>query len=476
MSSRSVIMLTTGESGSGKSYIRCARFLVDEFLPEEIGTHWSNFPLGEVPSDHAYPPDYDGETFKQRICKTVARKKDCSPDDVAERIQIIPDTELRRWLNGQSGPWDFFRDVDLAGCHIAIDEIHNYCGRKTPRATKQKWQEWLGEIRHRRATIEFLSQHPQKIATEIEYEAGVRLQLVNEATRRDPIFGILIGEWYEIKAGLLRLGYTRAAWVLEKRQVDKKWVTQDKRRIILDGDYFKYYDSFSAPQKGGEGGQLQKQPWQRMNPLSLLWWFIKRNLGRLALRGAIIAFVVWFAARGRLISGFVERMTNYATGQRSSETAVSSDRSEEESGAEAANTRAVSVDAIDVGIRPVSAPGEAGGSVVPQSLADGIISAQVELIDDLNKQIEASKLEAEKLRKQLGVYDGVSCILGNQVVWGNGRMYDLGDKIESGLYEGRTIESVDVRKRLVILDSGESVGMLRPAGRSLYAGEDLARP
>ena len=40
-----VICITTGEPGAGKSYIRAARFLVDEFLVNTDGIHISNFPL-----------------------------------------------------------------------------------------------------------------------------------------------------------------------------------------------------------------------------------------------------------------------------------------------------------------------------------------------------------------------------------------------------------------------------------------------
>ena len=50
MATRSVVTCTVGAAGSGKSFRRCAHFIVNEFLPEHDGVHWSNFPLAWSPT------------------------------------------------------------------------------------------------------------------------------------------------------------------------------------------------------------------------------------------------------------------------------------------------------------------------------------------------------------------------------------------------------------------------------------------
>jgi len=260
MGARSVITLTTGPAGSGKTYVRCARFLVDEWLPERKGIHYSNFPV-----------------FRDKAAEFVARKLNKTTDEFLDRIQIIPESVLNTWLNGQSGPWDYFRDKNLEGCHVAIDECHNFCGAKTNHKVRQQWQAWLGEIRHQGATVEFLSQSPEKVAREIHYEAGLRLSLVNSEDRRDPFLGILLGDWYELKAAFITKQYETVVWEVERRNVDGKWVEQNKRVFTLDPLYFQFYDSFSRPVQGGEKASGQQREFQKRSRSGLIWWFFKRN-------------------------------------------------------------------------------------------------------------------------------------------------------------------------------------------------------
>jgi len=124
---RSVILVTTGEAGSGKTYVRAARFLVDVFLPDSTGVHYSNFPLGLVPDNHSNPPAFEGESFVDRIAARLV-KQGHELDEVKSRVHLIPKAELDLWEAGTSGPWNYFSDLPLTHAHIAIDEIHNYVG------------------------------------------------------------------------------------------------------------------------------------------------------------------------------------------------------------------------------------------------------------------------------------------------------------------------------------------------------------
>jgi len=292
MGARSVITLTTGPAGSGKTYVRCSRFLCDEWLPERTGIHYSNFPI-----------------FREKVAEFVSKRMGKAEENLLERMQIIPTEVMNTWISGQSGPWDFFHNKNLDGCHIAIDECHNFCGAKTHHRVRARWQAWLGEIRHQGATVEFLSQSPEKVAREIHYEAGLRLSLINSEDRRDPFLGILLGDWYELKAAFITGDYQTVVWEVERRNVDGKWVEQNKRMFTLDPRYFELYDSFSRPVQGGEKSHGQPREYQKRSRSALVWWFFKRNAFSIVPRFALVASVVYLCTGGSapLLNWMVKR-------------------------------------------------------------------------------------------------------------------------------------------------------------------------
>ena len=169
MAKRSTVYLTTGAAGSGKTYRRCSRFLIDEFLPHETGHIYTNYPV-----------------YANKMAEAVYKKHKIPKEDILKRIHVIPKDQLDSWMqtydrrdaDKAQGPWNYFQDIDINNAHIAIDEIHNFCGVSTPKHQRQKWGKWLGEIRHRGATVEFLTQSPNKLADEIKWEASVLINLV----------------------------------------------------------------------------------------------------------------------------------------------------------------------------------------------------------------------------------------------------------------------------------------------------------
>ena len=80
MAARSVITLTTAPAGSGKTYRRCAHYLINDFLPHGDGVHWSNFPV-----------------FRDVVAQAVAKRTGAPVEAIMERIQIIPEEELKAW-------------------------------------------------------------------------------------------------------------------------------------------------------------------------------------------------------------------------------------------------------------------------------------------------------------------------------------------------------------------------------------------
>ena len=276
MQYNSVVIFTTGAPGTGKTYSRCARYLYDFWLPERKGIHYSNFPVKVEKFAEKYP-------------------------DAAERIKTIPNEELDRWSRYESGPWEYFKELDLEGAHIAIDECHNFIKRTGEGCQKNatRWEQWLGEIRHRGCTVEFLSQDPHKVSKCIDIHAGVRIALINSEDRRDPWFGIPLGDWYELRAGISR-EYETVIWQIEERRINSKWVHGHTERFTLKPFYFELYDSFNTPHSGGTKAAGQEREYQKRSIAGLVSWFCRRNLFRLGSRVVIVMAFVWLCFCGGL--------------------------------------------------------------------------------------------------------------------------------------------------------------------------------
>lgn len=138
-----VVFLIVGPPGSGKSYHR-VRWIVDSFLPNRSGALYSNLPL-----------DAD----------TIAEEFEGTETKVEGRLCSIPREVLAEWARFEGGPWDYFADREdgtnpLDKAHVIFDECHVYLpkGAKSPAAWRKRWEDWLGTIRHRGCTVEFITQ------------------------------------------------------------------------------------------------------------------------------------------------------------------------------------------------------------------------------------------------------------------------------------------------------------------------------
>src|SRR4051812_2803234 len=124
--------ITMGRSGTGKSAYAVYQ-LVTDWLPHlHNRNYYTNLPL-KLGAIADYLVDHHPE-----LSSLVAM----------DRVRLIPKDVTDRWLLQESGPWDFFRDQDLDGGRVVIDEIHNFCYRGIKKEYEDKWRKWLGEIRH----------------------------------------------------------------------------------------------------------------------------------------------------------------------------------------------------------------------------------------------------------------------------------------------------------------------------------------
>ena len=84
--------------------------------------------------------------------------------------------------------WEYFQGADLKYAHIAIDEIHNFVSPSSSEAYVEKWDQFLGEVRHRGCTFEGLTQDIAQVDQVFVGRAAVRMELIPAEDFRDPYF------------------------------------------------------------------------------------------------------------------------------------------------------------------------------------------------------------------------------------------------------------------------------------------------
>jgi len=439
----SVIQLTTAPSGTGKTLRRCAWFLIHDFLPNREGIHISNFPIGLVPDDHRHPPTHDGETFTDRIYREVAKRTKRDVSEFEGRLEVIPEDEIKRWKTGKSGPWDYFADRDLAGAHVAIDEIHNFCGTATSRSVQQQWQIFLGDVRHRGATVELISQHRNKVAKCIKDESGIEFVMFSLLSQRDPFFGISREDWMELKAGLFT-GVWDPIFVERLKEARGKDRKEDTHATVyrIDPHYFQFYNSFNKPEGGGVAGQQEKHQFERRSKLGLLAWFVGTHFMALSSRLVIAAFLWWLLFMGggaTLITWGLDYMGK----------AVAADQGIKGTPADMS--------------RDLEPSRVVGAGSVPDS--SSLVSPELEQLRSdvgrLNSEINSLREERDVLRKKLAVLElerakatALVAVEKGAIVLRNGYRYRVGEVIDFGPYSNRMVKSVNYRKRTATLSDG----------------------
>ena len=513
------IILTTGVPGSGKTYVRCARFLVDDFLLNCDGVHWSNFPLRR---DEIVEAVVRRANFARRgvLAKITApfRRKDrhvCA-QDIASRIQTIPELVLQAWKNEESGPWEFFQGVDLTDAHIAIDEIHNYVTWNKSAKYIQLWIDFLAEIRHRGCTFEGLTQDFDQVHQALKGRAAIQLELIPCEDMRDPFFHIMMIDWYNLKAGFTG-EFHKTVVEVESRKSKDSFKENNRRRFLITPDYFKFYDSYNkslqeieaekaeleaerqrvaALHLQGDAAKVEekrlaalgkvisaeeaeasfqedasakkssrapKYEFQRRTRLSLLSWFILKNFLTLFWRLVLVAVLSWlcfFGGMNTVIMHFM-MVTQRIAHSNGAKSPASSSPSPGKVAASSSSPARSSAVFLGKGGFP---QGQGGGLTASDSVDSGSVheveqlkksvEAKDKAISELQKEVE--KLKDERKKGFRPVFFGV-----DEAQLSNGLRIKVGYEFEkgSGDYEGRKVSFIDPRSRAYQLDDGKWVRM-----------------
>ena len=289
-----------GPTGTGKSWRLC-QWTKEEWLPDvHNGALITNLPL-----------------HVDELCKDVASASGIAEHDLWNRVELISDATWASWIAEESGPWELFANRSIDGCHIIFDEIHTVCKKgKTSKAYLAQWSDWFAELRHQGATLEFASQNPDKVATEITNEVVERVNMLSLETERDPYFHIPLADWAELKAAFVGKYVPRVIEQPYSREPGRSgryvWKPQKKKSFVRDTKYFKYYDSRSKPTTGqGQAGTERKREFEKRSKWGMVWWLYSRHCWAVTSRLFAVGFILFlcFGGGGHLMSWFLRFWT-----------------------------------------------------------------------------------------------------------------------------------------------------------------------
>lgn len=457
---QTVVLLTTAAMGVGKTYCRGPVFVATEWLPFHSGQHVSNLPL-----------------FPDKIAAYCKRRY---KDDyrAEQRIRRIPEEVFQKWIEpeGVAGPWDFFGTDEwpLAGTHIAIDEAHLCIPRVKCVQRRRLWNAWLAEIRHAGATIEFISQHIDRMDEDVRKVCSVRITLTPRDSDRDPIFGIQVADWYELKA-LLTREWNPCVVQFEKRQTDTKWETVQRKRIELSSTFYALYDSYSKPMGvQTESGEVVADvaglhEFQKRSFFGVLWWFWRRNWGYLGKAACLTVGVIWLCFFGGITFALNALMAFMPGGGGVADVAA----------VEGSETAGETVEGVSLGLDPAW-----DFETVLYRMENGEGEIEEYTIGDFGYLVygrEEAEMKVNELEEKVQTMEAKSGHLimmgANWVQFSGGERVAVNEKVQANEFSGLYLRQVDFRKRRALLSDGRFIYLRVPElddGASRFGGAGLS--
>lgn len=424
------ISLTFAPSGTGKSYRRGPHWVINEWLRDYSGVLYTNLPL------------FVDKIVEFYILKYPKDKQ--SAERLRSRIVIIPDEVMNSWKHKASGPWDYFKDVDLGGAWIQLDEIHNFVSTQDAKEWVEKWRFFLGELRHRGLVqFECISQYETKIATAIRHEAGLDRSMYNCEDFPHPWTGATFKDWWTLCAAFTG-EYKPIVFEREYHTVMKKKVTRKTVQFCIEKQYYDLYDSYSKPIAGGSAGDASKAHiWKTKTKWEMVQWFFARNYLHLLLRVLGLVVLLYLFAFGgitRLSDGFV-----YMAGHIGP--ALDKQKSQEKADKATQKPKSVSISSTTTLI--TSAAGN-----------DSNVNS-----DDTHRHQQ--DVQIAEIKEKLALLEekekhGWKCVFisSRHVSFENGQSFQIWEIIGTGPYQGKVISYINFKKRYFQFSTGEIVWLV----------------
>ena len=424
--SSSVLYLTSGQPGCGKTYSR-VRWLMSEFLPNSTGLYITNLPLNV-----------------DLIASAVASKTGKTAEEYISRIHVISDDEMKSWrsLNdrsrkqelsemknsGKFPPVQYLESLDLNNARVAIDEFHRYFNKKSPADVLLMWNDWFAEIRKTGCTFEAITQDLDQLPPEFIGKVGLRMDLVPYGTTRDPFLNIPLSDYYELRAAYLGMREQKICQTEYRKGTSftgrAKWIVNHVEKFAITSDLFPFYNSYQKTEATGTKAAVTL-PADRYKKLTALW-FLRRHFFKILGRLIIVVVFFWLTFGGGVTWGIDKFVKTLG---RVSEANMRKKANANVSAKKSASAVSSIPSSGDPGANPSAVPVGEGAAVPP-----------VPAVPDLS--IYKPSMFLDK-----------GCYLRS------GRFISVGYIFKDGHYEGKKVVSIDFSERCYELDNGELVSM-----------------
>ena len=442
-----VLQLTTGQGGSGKSWSRI-RWLANDFLVNAGGIYITNIPI-----------------FPEKIARYVSDKysskhEHCSYEAVLERLVVIPvelwtfwrsihemtGKEKKQYLvEGAFPPVEYLRGFAdrLSNAHIALDEFHTIYPKTRNSEFRRLWGDYFSEIRKDGCTFEAITQNVKKLASEYADICGKHVDLMPFGGTRDPFFRIPMYDWYQLRAGFTGSNEQRIVeteyLMMSGAMGRNAWKLNNQRQFTITPDIYPLYDSYSKTD-GSKGGL--EEPWQRYGK-KIVYWFMRRHWFAVSWRFILFVFFAWLCFGGGMLTS-IQLFTKALT-----------EMSKANLGKNQSFNHHSAVPVSPAVSRSVSLPPSAlpvnGGNLPPGVSAAGLPPVETDR--------DREKKEFDKAGFQPAMFfDG-------QIFLRNGLKIYKDYEFKGGIYDGLQVTEINESERYYVLDDDTIVSMFSHVDR-----------
>ena len=416
------IELTLAAPGSGKSWSR-TKWVVDEFLPHAKGVLYTNLPLN-----------------LDKIAEAMKAKK-VDPQEVSDRIVLIPKEILDDWKNG-GNPKDYFVDLKIVGARLELYEASSFTGGSMDAKRAAVWDEFCKEIRHRKCSINFIAQNEMQLPKKIRDLATIKRELYNSEDRRDFLFNIPMYDWYQLKSKFITRSWKPTIFETEFTNYNRTWKPIKTQRFQLGQPYYDYYNSYNAPVgEEGEFDELLEQEvesvkleWERLKAPALAFWFFRRNWFGIISRGLIVTLILWVFLGGGIRWGVDAMQSQFKKAVKDPD----KEQVEEEQTPAAKRIQKMEGKLDDL------------SNLTTDTIGDDAVEIY-KMAQTLVAEYEDLAVKYDEQQEKLSVLNRLTAITKNYIILRSGHRYNIGETIDYGQYEGYQVASINTDKRLVFL-------------------------
>lgn len=154
------------------------------------------------------------------------------------------------------GPWLYFKDSDLDGSVLILDEVHNFCGMNVNKIVSERWLKFLGELGHRKCVFRGITQSYSALGPGIKAQLTSRYLIKNSSLDRLPFVGVTLYEVQMLLKAFFGIPFYQPILIVrvKRDEINSRRTVRDEScdRCLMTPEIFNLYDSFNKPIEGSQ--------------------------------------------------------------------------------------------------------------------------------------------------------------------------------------------------------------------------------